>query len=61
MNNPSSLPRLLTVDEVADVLGLSTKTIRRRIDSGDIPAHRLGRAIRVAEADLLSYLGKTRQ
>lgn len=61
MNSPSSLRRLLTVDEVADLLGLSTKTIRRRIDSGDIPTHRLGRAIRVTEADLLSYLGKTRQ
>ena len=61
MNTPSRLPRLLTVAAAAEVLGFSSKTIRRRIDAGDIPVHRLGRAIRLAEDDLIAYIAKTRK
>ena len=61
MNAPSRLPRLLTVAETAEALGLSIKTIRRRIDAREIPVHRPGRAVRIAEADLLAYLAGTKQ
>jgi len=33
---------LLTVPEVADRLGVSTRTVRRRIESGELAAVRLG-------------------
>ena len=61
MITPSRLPRLLTVDEAAEVLSLSAKSIRRRIDAGEIPMHRLGRAIRIAEDDLIAYIAQTRK
>jgi excisionase family DNA binding protein len=61
MNAPSRLPRLLTVEETAEALGVSTKTIRRRIEAREIPVHRPGRLIRIAEADLLAYLAGTKR
>lgn len=45
--------RLLSLSQAAEILGLSIKTIRRRIASGDLPAYRSGRrVIRVKAADL---------
>jgi excisionase family DNA binding protein len=57
----SEMPRLLSVDGTANALGLSPKTIRRMIDRGDLPVHRLGRAIRLAEHDVIAYLARTRK
>jgi len=48
--------RFLTVPEVADELGVSTKHVRRAIDRGDLPIHRFGRAVRVARADLEQFI-----
>jgi excisionase family DNA binding protein len=51
---------LLTVAQVAERLNLSTKQVRRRIASGDLPAVRLGpepRAqLRVDERELDQYV-----
>ena len=45
--------RLLSITQAAELLGLSTKTIRRRIATGDPPAYRNGRRlIRVRAPDL---------
>jgi len=54
-------PRLLLVSEVAEVLKVSIKTIRRWIERGDLHVHQIGRQHRVAEEDLLIFLGKTRK
>ena len=43
---------LLSVQETAEHLQLSVKTIRRKIAAGELPAHRLGRLLRVSEDDL---------
>jgi excisionase family DNA binding protein len=56
-----ALPRLLTVDATAEALALSPKSIRRMIDRGDLPTHRIGRAIRIAEPDVIAYLAQTRK
>jgi excisionase family DNA binding protein len=42
MASPVHARPLLTVGEVADRLGVSTRTVRRRIESGELPAVRLG-------------------
>lgn len=52
--------RLLTVEEVADVLRTSTKTVRRRISVGDLPCIRDGRLVRVLADDLERYLAAHR-
>ena len=52
MTPVSQLPRLLSIDEVAQQLGVSTKTIRRWLLAGSLSCHRLGRQIRIAEDEL---------
>lgn len=37
----------LSIEEAATYVGLSTKTIRRRISSGDLKASRTGRVYRI--------------
>lgn len=44
--------RLLTVQQTAEHLQLSDKTIKRKIASGELPAHRFGSRWRIAEEDL---------
>ena len=44
--------RLLTVDEVAQMWQVSTRTIRRMIKKKQIPVIRIGRAIRIRPKDV---------
>jgi len=47
------LPLYLSLEEAAAVMSLSTKTIRRRISDGTIPAYQCGRRnIRIRLNDL---------
>lgn len=45
----------LTVKDLAAHLRISTKTVRRFINSGALKAHRVGRQIRVSAEDLATY------
>jgi len=51
--------RLVTITEAAHRLKLSTKTIRRMLQRGDLRAHRLGRQLRIPEQELAALLAKT--
>lgn len=46
----------LTVGEVAATLRVSTMTVYRLINAGQLPAVRIGRSFRVREAELDRYL-----
>ena len=51
------MPRVqqyLSIEEVAEALGLSTRTVRRLIATGDLPVYRLarGRKIKVKAEDI---------
>ncbi len=51
------LPVYLSIAEAADLMSMSTKTIRRRISDGTIPAYQCGRRpIRIRLEDLESAL-----
>jgi len=52
--------RLLSVDEVCEVLGMSKSWVYRHIRSGDIPSVRLGGSTKVKRTDLAEYLEKHR-
>jgi len=54
-SNPDLTP-LLTVAEVAIYLHVSTRTVRRLIDSKELQAIRIGRAVRVSEEALTCFL-----
>lgn len=46
-------PKWLTLAQAAQILGVCTRTIRRRISAGELPANKIGRkAIRIKLADL---------
>jgi excisionase family DNA binding protein len=52
-----TLPVYLSLDEAAEVMSLSVKTIRRRIADGTIPAYQCGRRpIRIPLDDLEAAL-----
>jgi excisionase family DNA binding protein len=54
------VPRLLRLDEVADTLGVSLKTVRRRVDAGELVVIRDGRVVRVHPNDLERYVAARR-
>jgi excisionase family DNA binding protein len=45
-----------TVDQIAEALEISTRTVRRWIDSGQLVAHRFDRVVRIAESDVQTFL-----
>jgi excisionase family DNA binding protein len=55
------VPRLFSVADTARHLRVSAKTVRRWINEGNLPVHRLGRQIRIAEQDLVAFIRQCRQ
>jgi len=60
-NSPTRLPRFFSVRQIADHVGVSTKTVARWIKAGDLHAHRLGRQLRIAEEDALNFTAGRRR
>ena len=61
MTKPTDpLKTLLTKKQVAEMLGMSAKTIDRRIRNGELPVIRDGRIIRVHPDDMERYLAVRR-
>jgi excisionase family DNA binding protein len=48
--------KFFTIDQVAEFLGLSTRSVRRLISDQQLPVHRFRGAVRIAEADLRAYV-----
>jgi len=49
---------MLTVEEVADILRVSTQTVRRLIDDGDLRAIKVRGQWRIKREDLDDYIRK---
>lgn len=64
-NNPvigqTVIPALLTLDQTAKHLQVSTKSVRRWIEAGDLIAHRIGRQFRISEPDLQAFIRTRRE
>ena len=54
--NPALLEHFLTVSEVARHLRVSNMTVYRLVNSGQLPAVRVGRGYRIRENDVRKYL-----
>jgi excisionase family DNA binding protein len=56
MNENLDNIRLLTLNEAADLLQVSTRTLQRMIHSGEMPALKVGGQWRVREAQLRQWV-----
>jgi len=56
MSNPLSNMRFLTVNEVADMMRVSSMTVYRMVHSGELPAIRFGRSFRIPESAVLQMV-----
>ncbi len=48
--------RFYTIASVAELLAVSTRTVRRWIERGHLVAHRFGTAVRIADSDLTAFV-----
>ncbi|MGB8020206.1 MAG: helix-turn-helix domain-containing protein [Candidatus Nanopelagicales bacterium] len=58
-DRPLSEVRLLTVAEVAVILRLSKMTVYRMVKSGNLPALKVGRSVRVPAHVVDEYLARS--
>ena len=55
-------PLLITIDNAADILAVSSRTVRRMLERGELPSVRIGRSIRIPYESLKSWITQsTRQ
>ena len=52
---------MFTIAEIAGLLKVNAKTVRRWIDSKELIAHRFGRQWRISEDDLRTFVRAQRQ
>lgn len=52
---------MFTIEQVAELLQVSAKTVRRWIGDGKLVAHRFGRQWRISEDDLHTFIRLRRQ
>ncbi|WP_068115812.1 helix-turn-helix domain-containing protein [Tropicimonas marinistellae] len=60
-NSAKQLGCLLTLEQAAEILNCSLKTVQRRIESGDLPVIRDGRLVRVHPDDLDRFIRLRRE
>jgi len=56
-----SMPRLLSIGDVADILGVSSRTVQRLISSRKLPAYRIRGRRRIAPNDVKKFLREHRE
>ncbi|MCG7871064.1 MAG: helix-turn-helix domain-containing protein [Candidatus Thiodiazotropha lotti] len=49
-------PLLITINDAANILAISTRTVRRMLDRGDLPTVRVGRSIRIPTKALKDWV-----
>jgi excisionase family DNA binding protein len=55
-----TMARFYTVAQVAELLGVSIRSVRRWIAQGDLRAYRFGRQVRISETDLRLFVDEGR-
>jgi excisionase family DNA binding protein len=58
MANPDTLPRLLTIDQLAERLGVSTRHIRRLVAERRVPYLKVGRFVRFDPSAVADWLAR---
>ena len=57
---PSADIEWLSTQEAARRLGITTRTLYRFVDQGDLPAYRMGRVIRLQGSDVDEFIASSR-
>ena len=57
---PSADIEWLSTQEAARRLGITTRTLYRFVDQGELPAYRMGRVIRLQATDIDAYIERSR-
>jgi excisionase family DNA binding protein len=52
---------MFTVQQLADRMAISTKTVRRWIESGELRSHKFDRRVVIAEDDAVAFVGARRR
>jgi excisionase family DNA binding protein len=52
--------RWASTADAADYLGLTTRTVYRFINDGELPAYKMGRVIRILRSDLDAFIASRR-
>ncbi len=60
MNGFDALPELMTIDQLAERLGVTQRHIRRLVDERRVPFLRVGRFIRFDPAEIADWLNGNR-
>jgi excisionase family DNA binding protein len=55
-----NVERLLTYPEAGKVLGVTERTIFTMVKTGELPAVRFGRSVRIDPADLRRFINKAK-
>ena len=50
------ITRFYTVAQVAELLAVSTRSVRRWIAAGELLAHKFGRQVRISEINLKAFV-----
>ena len=58
MSDRTTSPRLLRIKEVAETLAVSSITVYRMCETGQLPSITLGRARRVPESALVDWIAR---
>ena len=60
MNGFDALPELMTMDQLAERLGVTHRHVRRLVDERRVPFLRVGRFIRFDPAEVADWLNQSR-
>jgi excisionase family DNA binding protein len=59
-DQPKSPAKLLTIEEIAECVGVCSRTVRRWIENELLVAHRFNGLVRISEADFRAFLAAHR-
>jgi excisionase family DNA binding protein len=59
--SPRELPRLLSIRAAAQITTIPATTLYTLVSRGELPAVRIGRAVRIDERDLLAFIEAHRE
>lgn len=61
MTDIQKIPQLITIEQLAERLGVTVRFVRRLVAEKRIPHHKLGKPVRFAEDEIAEWLETTRQ